>query len=633
MRVAYNTHRIVEIVLLLLWITGCQNSSPESTEARKEGPRSVSLSPKLSFIDTVPDLILAGESPGPQQFGNFIACGDVDGDGFDDLLITAPGYNNRRGRAYLYYGGRNMDGNADMTFTGENAGDTLGVGVGAGDVNGDGFDDLIIGACGFKSGQGRAYLFFGGPDMDEKPDLVFEGEEGTNGVLGRFGRVIDTADIDNDGCADLIINANTYNAGTGRAYLYYGGKPMDTVADKIFDGEHPDDRFGREMDMGPDVNGDGYGDIIFGCRAWNSSQGRAYLYYGGPDVSMDAKCDKTFTSPVSGRNEFGSSVCLFDIDDDGYADVMIGAREYGVTYSISQGRMYLYWGGRDIDTNADLIFDGEFDAKTSMGGDDIDCGYFNSDRYGDIIIGAYNYSDKSRQGRVYLYYGGPKASMDTVCDHTFTGETGTTGNHFGWNIAVGDLDGDHSSDLLVCAPSYTDYKKWGRAYVYYSKPFPVEITIYSAAWFGNLKEVRRFIDQGVDINRKDQSKSTPLHYAIEGGHEEVASLLLAKGADVNVKAPSTLKTPLHCAAAKGYHEIVELLLSYGACLDARDDYYGATPLHYATQQGHQDTVELLIAKGANVKAKDRSGRTALHIAASKGHKEVVELLRKHGAKE
>jgi len=619
MRVRYSSHCSAEIILLLFCITGCRNVSPESTEATRKGRQPASLSPKASFIDTVPDLILAGESPGPQQFGVYIACGDVNEDGFEDLLIAAPGYDNYRGRVYLYCGGEKMEGNADITFTGEDIGDLFGMGVGTGDVNGDGFDDVIIGACGFKSSQGRVYIFFGGPYIGQKPDLVFEGEEGTQGA---FGRVIDTADIDNDGCVDVVINANLYSARTGRAYLYYGGKPMDTFADKIFDGEHPDDRFGREMDMGPDVNGDGYGDIIFGCRAWNNGQGRAYLYYGGPNASMDENCDKIFTSPVSGRNNFGSSVCLFDIDDDDYADVIIGAR-----YAYSQGRVYLYWGSPSMDLNADVIFEAGPDGG-AFGGDNIACGYFNDDKYGDIAVSAWGYHNL--QGRVYLFYGDTKTSMNMTFDRTFTGETGTTGNMFGVKVAVGDFNGDRYADLLVGAPYYTDKKEWGRAYVYYSKPLPSEVTIYSAAWFGNLKEVRSFIDQGADINREDQNKSAPLHYAVEGGHEKIAGLFVAKGADVNAKGWDILKTPLHCAAGRGHDGIVELLLDHGARINARDDY-GATPLHYAAQQGHQDTVKLLINKNAEIDAEDSYHLTPAMAAMEYGRKDVAVLLISKGA--
>lgn len=419
------------------------------------------------FVDTTPDMILTPEaSPPPQQFGCYVDCGDVNGDGYDDCLVTAAHYNNYQGRVYLYYGGPDMDARPDKVFTGE-AGQLFGEGAALGDVNGDHCADVIIAALRYNNKQGRAYIYYGGPNMDTVPDLTLEGEPGTSGT---FGRVIDTADIDRDGYADVVINALRYGSDAGRAYLYYGGNPMDRVPAKTFDGENPGDMFGRDMDMGGDVNGDGYGDIIFGCRAWNNVRGRAYLYYGGPRDSMDSNCDKIFTGESRG-DEFGSSVCVFDVDRDGYADVMIGARKYTkYTPRSYEGRMYMYWGNSDMGPNPDLIFEGERGVGACFGGDSIECGYFNDDKYPDIVVSAWGY--RSGQGRVYLYYGGPRASMDRVCDHTFTGEMGTDGNMYGVRNAVGDFNGDKRSDLLVGAPWYTSGSRLGRAYVYYTKPFP-----------------------------------------------------------------------------------------------------------------------------------------------------------------
>jgi len=422
---------------------------------------------EASCADTTPDLILTPEtSIAPQQFGCFVSCGDVNGDGYDDCLVTAAQYNDYQGEVYLYYGGPDMDARPDKVFTGE-GGELFGEGATLGDVNGDGYVDVIIPALRYNNKQGRVLIYYGGPDMDKKPDVILEGEPGTSGI---FGRVIDTADIDRDGYADVVINALRYASEAGRAYLYYGGSLMDTVPAKIFDGENPGDMFGREMDMGQDVNGDGYGDIIFGCRAWNNGQGRGYLYYGGPRATMDTKCDKTFTGE-SVRDEFGSSVCLFDVDKDGYADVMVGARKYSKNTPRSyEGRVYLYWGGLDMDLNADLIFEGETGVGSCLGGDSIQCGYFNSDSYPDIAISAWGY--RTSQGQVCLYYGGARASMDMVCDHTFTGEMGTEASMYGVRNAVGDFNGDKRSDLLAGAPWYPSGNRLGRAYVYHTKPFP-----------------------------------------------------------------------------------------------------------------------------------------------------------------
>jgi ankyrin repeat protein len=593
------------------------------------------------FTDTVPDVILAGQSGAHHLFGGFVACGgDVNGDGYDDFAVTASRFKDCRGRAYLYFGGKDrVYKNADHIFDGEGPGDVFGEYIILADLNNDTYADVIVGAVGYNDWQGRVYVYFGGRDMDEHADMVFDGESGT---FSWFGRVIDDADINNDGYIDLVINAIGFNEGRSRAYLYYGGDPMDTVADKIFDGENPGDAFGREMDMGPDVNGDGYGDIIFGCRSWNAErgfgegQGRAYLYYGGPKEIMDTVCDKVFTGENVG-DQFGSSVCLFDIDRDDYAEVMIGARTYkggGRMFLSWGGRMYLYWGGKDMDIEPDLIFNGE--RGGNLGGDNIDCGYLNDDKYGDILVGAWG-----GEGKVYLYHGGSRDSMDTICDHAFTGE----GGMFGWNTALGDINGDHLDDLVVSACCY---KNTGRAYVYYTKPFPSASDqmipqliqegsseakppgfLHEDAVKGDIGWVKNLISTGANVNALDSNLTTPLHRAVIAGHKDVVEILLSHGASIDA-LDNMACVPLHRAAEYGHKDIAMLLIEREADI-TRVDILSASALHYASRQGHREVAELLIARSANINTKDAYGDAPLHSAVRAGHKDIVELLITNGA--
>lgn len=405
------------------------------------------------------DLVFTGEEPGTQQFANYVTAGDVNKDGYDDLFTTAPYFENLKGRAYLYYGGPDMDTIPDRTFTGESEGDALGVGNSLGDVNGDGYLDIILGACGYNSGYGQVQIYYGGCDMDSIPDVIIDGK--SKGAW--FGRRIEAYDIDRDGCDDVLVVATQYNNNTGRAYLFYGGDPFDASADAIFDGENPDDRFGRQATMGPDVNGDGYGEILIGARGWprDKGQGRAYLYFGSRPERVDSICDIVFTGEQPG-NQLGVSQCISDIDKDGFADVLVGAR-FAANYN---GRVYLYWGKEGFDgKRPDLVLEGE--SWSDMGGDDIVCGDLNGDEYEDILIGAYNYPSSSiRRGRVYVFHGGTKSAMDAVHDGVFDGEKEL--NRFGLNVAIGDANGDKFNDAFVGAYGYNN--RQGRAYLYYG-PF------------------------------------------------------------------------------------------------------------------------------------------------------------------
>ena len=161
--------------------------------------------------------------------------------------------------------------------------------------------------------------------------------------------------------------------------------------------------------------------------------------------------------------------------------------------------------------------------------------------------------------------------------------------------------------------------------------------IHSAVWNGDLEGVQAELDNGVDVDEKDDLWGrTPLHIAAEEGHKEIAELLIAKGADVNAK-DSVGFTPLHEAAFYGQNEIAELLIAKGADVNAKDDNFVGTPLHRAAYYGQKEIAELLIASGADVDAKvvgsgPHKGKTPLDAANETNHPEIADLLRKHGGK-
>jgi hypothetical protein len=299
--------------------------------------------------------------------------------------------------------------------------------------------------------------------MDANADLIIDGEAGTQ---GRFGNTITAGDVNNDGYADVVVSAIYFNNKTGRAYLFYGGDPMDTTIDLIFDGENENDRFGRDINnpkMNGDVNGDGYNDLLISTRTWNfwegvSGQGRAYLYYGGPGTSMDSIPDKIFTGENE-KDDFGVSGCIFDIDNDGFADVIIGARGYNK----GRGRVYLYWGGQDMDTIADQTFDGERNSQFGCG---LDAGYVNDDDFGDIVVASPFYGGEPWSGKAHLFYGSRKQRINSVCDMTFTLQTDT--KNWTQHVAFGDLHNDNYPDLAIGGCMYNNGQ--GRVWIYFNKP-------------------------------------------------------------------------------------------------------------------------------------------------------------------
>ena len=186
-----------------------------------------------------------------------------------------------------------------------------------------------------------------------------------------------------------------------------------------------------------------------------------------------------------------------------------------------------------------------------------------------------------------------------------------------------------------------------------------DISIHKAVALGNIKAVKQHLATGTDVNTKDLTGFAPLVFAASIGHKEIAKLLIAKGADVNVK--NSGKTPLDWAIKQNHTETAELLrkhggkrgselplatlfeavkqvdlkgikdfLAKGADVNAKDED-GLTPLHRAALAGHKEIVELLITNGAEVNAKDGDGFTPLVFAVDIGHKEIVEILIAKGA--
>ncbi|MEO8666085.1 MAG: FG-GAP-like repeat-containing protein [Ignavibacteria bacterium] len=451
MKNTYILKSLIVIVMMLFSLTadsqtpyGLANPNSNKNTNRRIPERDPST-------DILQQKIFTGEAD-YDSFGTSVSsAGDVNGDGTDDLIIGAlrSASGSGTGRVYFYIGGPNMETSYITYVSGEASDNYFGSSVSsAGDVNNDGYDDIIIGAFGYGSGTGRAYIYYGGEFLDNVADVVMTGEANTS-----FGYSVSKAgDVNNDGYDDVIVSGDAYNFNTGKAYIFFGGAAMNNVADVTMTGEAAFDYFGRSVSEAGDVNGDGYDDVIIGARGFSSNTGRAYLYYGG--TIMNNVADVIMTGEAAG-NYFGYSVSgSGNQNGDGYSDVIVGA----VGYGSNTGRAYVFYGSAVMNNAADVILTG--DTVNSYFGNSVSGeGDVNGDGYSDVVAGAPEY--RSTTGKAFVFFGA--AVMNDVPDMTMTGEGST--NYLGYSVsASGDLNDDGKADIIIGAPWHSAFK--GKAYVY-----------------------------------------------------------------------------------------------------------------------------------------------------------------------
>lgn len=343
---------------------------------------------------------------------------------------------------------------------------TLYVGKSAGDITGNGFDDLLAGAPAALAGQGKAYLFEGvagcPPACNAVAKVTFIGEPGQDGNFGEKVQIIE--DTNAGGAADILISAPSFDeplkVDTGRVYLFFG-EQLDTKcsstypcslsaaqADMVFSGEAGGNFFGKSLASVGDFNGDGYGDFVIGSPQANTSfsaSGRAYLYLGGAAPAQAL----TFNGHRVLEN-FSSSLCLAgDMNGDGYADLFIGASSGNSLAANNSGVGYLYYGSAIPNNTYNVIFFGSESSGSAFGGS---CarGYdIDQDGYEELIIGAYtDPSFGSLYGKAYLYYGG--SVVLTVPGYQF--QAGSTSGFAGRSVLGLFLNSDLRSDILMGSP-------------------------------------------------------------------------------------------------------------------------------------------------------------------------------------
>ncbi|MBC8172588.1 MAG: FG-GAP repeat protein [Chitinophagales bacterium] len=406
--------------------------------------------------------------------GSVSGAGDVNGDGYADVIVGAEDFDNGQtteGRAYIYHGtASGITATPAVTIEVNKSDARFGCSVsGAGDVNGDGYADVIVGAYNFTNDEldeGRAYIYHGSATgINTIPATILENEE----AFSYFAYSVDCAgDVNNDGYDDVIIGA--YQDGDlseGKAYIYHGSESgINAVAITTLESNIANALFGRSVSGAGDVNKDNYDDVIVGAHKSNFEKGKAYIYHGSSlGINTDPAAIMEGDDP--GAN-LGNSVSeAGDVNGDGYDDVIVGAENYD-NGQASEGRAYIYQGSTTgINTISVSIMESNQE-YAHLGRSVSDAGDLNGDGYDDVIVGAHRYTnDNDIEGKVFIYYGSV-TGCDTLSATTL--ESNQASAYFGDAVSgAGDINGDGHDDAIVGAGFYDNSEtNEGVAFVYLS---------------------------------------------------------------------------------------------------------------------------------------------------------------------
>lgn len=433
------------------------------------------------------------------QLGADTIGGDFNNDGIQDIAVSAPfaSTDDRKwnGQVFVYFGKKDFSIDkanianivADIIITGKNSGDQLGTSLAAGDLNGDGIDDLAIGAYNANSfysydkgsRPGQVYLFYGKKVWSEKNiDLLYKSAEFI--IYGAedgdaFGMSMAISDINSDKVDDLIVSApfssSFVGEKSGNVYVFYGSSfgiyfypPISSNSDIVFHGQAKNERFGAVISAG-DINGDKRNDLLVGAYYSGTQDidrtGRVYLY-------ENKKFEKIVNKPTNVVNGifdnewFGFSIATGDINNDGIKDFAISAFPYEGPRNKS--RVSIYYGRSDFSKKIvravlpDAVI--ENPSNEILLGSKVLLEDIDGDGRSEVIIGAPGIGNpvSLKEGNVYIVKIDEKKSRYSIIKNEFSavmhGENAD--DWFGFSLAVLDFNGDTKKDLLI-GSRYSDF--------------------------------------------------------------------------------------------------------------------------------------------------------------------------------
>ena len=426
-----------------------------------------------------------------EWFGWSVAsAGDVNGDSYSDIIIGVPGYDNgqsQEGGAFVYHGSASgLSATPNWTAEGNQASAAFGYCVASdGDVNGDGYSDVIVGAPFYDNpevDEGMAYVYHGSASglsntaesdpakPNPKPNWTVAP---CNQATAWFGASVASAgDVNDDGYSDVIIGAYLYDnpeTDEGMAFVYHGSASgLSSSANWTAESNQANAWFGNVVASAGNVNDDSYSDVIVAAIHYTNGQsqeGGAFVYHGSAS-GLSNTPNWTAEGNQVGACLGGQVATAGDVNGDGCSDVIVGAPGYD-NGQTDEGGAFVYHGSASgLSSSANWTaesnqVDAIFGISVASAGD------VNSDGYSDVIVGAYDYDNgQVNEGAAFVYRGSASGLSATP---NWTAAGNQAGGRFGNSVAsAGDVNGDGYADVVVGAYLYDNGQTdEGMAFVYY----------------------------------------------------------------------------------------------------------------------------------------------------------------------
>jgi hypothetical protein len=305
-----------------------------------------------------------------------------------------------------------------------------------------------------------------------------------------FGWAVAISDFDGDGYADVAVGAPAYSSYTGRVTVFYGSASGIAASGNVLaTGSGTNNYFGEEFAAG-DFDNDGYADLAVGASGYSSGIGLVNVYHGGGS-GLSATPEQTLTG--SSNSSFGKALATGDVNNDGYDDLAVGAQGYNPGGASGTGAVYVHHGSiSGISGTATTTLEGE--GATNSFGVSVAIGNADGDDYDDLAVGAKGNS--SSTGRVYVYHGasgGVESSLSQALD-------GESSNHyFGDVLSANDSNLDGYDDLVVSATNYDEtYSNRGKVYLYTGSSTGIP-TASEQTWIGDYTENMEYFGHSTDF--------------------------------------------------------------------------------------------------------------------------------------